>query len=232
MKYISIDLETTGLDPERFRILSIGAIIEDTTDPKSFEEIPKFHVGILQKEVIGSLFAIDMNRDLISTISKYQNAKTEEEKFSIEQKTGMKFLEQDEAIMEFFRFLWDHMMTGLKSREIESLFTGDLPRQIVNGKIYPSPYEGMSITHLNVAGKNFGTFDKLFLEKIPLWNLLFKIRHRIIDPSILFVDWNSDSSLPQLSRCKERAGIKGEVTHNALEDAWDVIQLLRTKYQK
>jgi hypothetical protein len=33
-----------------------------------------------------------------------------------------------------------------------------------------------------------------------------------------------------LDKCKERAKIQGEVTHDALEDAWDVIELLRTQY--
>ena len=36
-----------------------------------------------------------------------------------------------------------------------------------------------------------------------------------------------DERLPDLLTCKERAGIKGKVTHKAIEDAWDVIELLR-----
>ena len=43
-------------------------------------------------------------------------------------------------------------------------------------------------------------------------------------------DWNEDESLPSLIKCKERANIEGIVTHNALEDAWDVIELLRKHY--
>ena len=83
---------------------------------------------------------------------------------------------------------------------------------------------------INVAGKNFGTFDKLFLEQLPWWQKLIRVRSRILDPSILFCDWNEDDSLPSLIRCKERANIEGIVTHNALEDAWDVIELLRKHY--
>jgi hypothetical protein len=44
------------------------------------------------------------------------------------------------------------------------------------------------------------------------------------------VDWNNDKSLPNLTTCKERAGIEGVVTHDALEDAWDVIEVLRKFY--
>jgi hypothetical protein len=83
---------------------------------------------------------------------------------------------------------------------------------------------------INVAGKNFGTFDKLFLQELPWWQKLIRTRSRILDPAILFCDWNNDESLPSLTKCKERASIEGIVTHNALEDAWDVIELLRKNY--
>lgn len=88
-------------------------------------------------------------------------------------------------------------------------------------------YNSVKIT---VAGKNFSTFDKLFLEKLPEWNKYFKIHQRVIDPAILFTDWENDEELPNLTKCKQRASIKGEVIHHALADSWDVIQVLRTKY--
>jgi hypothetical protein len=47
---------------------------------------------------------------------------------------------------------------------------------------------------------------------------------------VLFVDWKNDESLPGLSDCKKRAGLSEVVTHNALEDAWDVVELFRKKY--
>jgi hypothetical protein len=56
------------------------------------------------------------------------------------------------------------------------------------------------------------------------------MRQRVIDPAILMVDWKNDESLPNLKVCKERADIEGIVTHNALEDAWDVIEVLRKFY--
>jgi hypothetical protein len=83
---------------------------------------------------------------------------------------------------------------------------------------------------INVAGKNFASFDKHFIERLPRWKQLIRIRQRIIDPAVIFTDWKNDDSLPSLNKCKERAKIQGEVTHDALEDAWDVIELLRTQY--
>lgn len=76
----------------------------------------------------------------------------------------------------------------------------------------------------------YGDLRMAVLEKLPWFKKLIKIRQRIIDPAILFCDWKNDETLPNLQECKNRGKIGGVVTHNALEDAWDVIELLRTKY--
>ena len=47
---------------------------------------------------------------------------------------------------------------------------------------------------------------------------------------MLFVNWINDRQLPNLSDCKKRANLNGVVSHDAIDDAWDVIQLLRTEY--
>jgi hypothetical protein len=102
--------------------------------------------------------------------------------------------------------------------------------KIENGKSYPALTSKTKPVSINVAGKNFASFDKLFLERLPRWQQVIRIRQRMIDPSVIFTNWKDDDTLPNLQTCKERAKIEGIVTHNALEDAWDVIQLLRTQY--
>lgn len=224
MKYVSIDIETTGLDPEKCDILSIGAVIEDTNNPLPLDQLPSFHVAIKRENISGSMFAINMNRELIETIVNYQSTKDDNEKSEIIKKTGMKFLYEDEVAIDFYYFLYKNgLMNDNGSNRIytQHPIYGEVPS--INQKSIPSD-------HLNVAGKNFGTFDKLFLERLPRWKQLIKMRTRILDPAILFVDWKSDESLPGLNLCKVRSEIKGEVTHNALEDAIDVVAVLRTKY--
>jgi oligoribonuclease (3'-5' exoribonuclease) len=84
---------------------------------------------------------------------------------------------------------------------------------------------------ITIAGKNVIGFDKRMLEKVPHFFDKVQFRHKAIDPGILY--WNPliDNQLPSLEDCKKRAGLeKIEVSHNALEDAWDVIQVLRPKY--
>jgi oligoribonuclease len=224
MKYVSIDIETTGLDPENNQILSVAAIIEDTNNPLPFDEVPKFHVAIKRENISGSMFAINMNRDLVESIVHYQTAKDQDEKNDLVHMTGMLFMEEEEVVESLYQFLYRN---GLVDVDPEYL---SKTSKLVNGIRYPMLTSNMQKVHITCAGKNFGTFDKLFLEKLPRWKQVFRIRQRILDPSVLFVDWKNDESLPGLSDCKKRAGLSEVVTHNALEDAWDVIELFRKKY--
>lgn len=226
MIYISLDTETTGLNPETCQLLSFGAIVEDTEKKLPFEEIPKFHCAILrgEREVLqGELYALNMNRDLIEKITMYATARDQDEKNDLVHMTGMQFLREEEVAKAFFHFLID---AGAITPEFD--YTKTI--EVVNGKTYPALTTKMKPFHLNVAGKNFHSGDQSYIERLPRWKQIFRIRHRHIDPSVLFVDWKNDESMPSLSKCKERAKIDGIVTHDALEDAWDVVQLLRTQY--
>ena len=93
------------------------------------------------------------------------------------------------------------------------------------------PNKDKSVT-INVAGKNFASFDALFLKKIPKWSKRIRFSQRILDPGILYVNWREDERLPSLSDCKERAGLSTNVTHKAIEDAMDVVEVLRKQYSK
>jgi hypothetical protein len=225
MIYLSIDIETTSTDPEKHQILSIGVIVEQTTKKLPFDKIPKFHCAIVREEIVGGLFALNLNRDLIQTINSW-NTSSDEVKRDLERGLDMIFCKEDEVVGHLFRFLYRHNVLdkSLYERSINTKV------EIVDGFSYPSLRSNIAKSHLTVAGKNFGTFDKLFLEKLPRWNQVFKIRQRIIDPTILFTDWENDEALPNLTTCKERAKTGGAVTHDAIQDAWDVIELMRTQY--
>ena len=227
MRYVSIDIETSGLDPEKNKVLSIGAIIEDTENPLPFLECPRFNVIILQNEIVGSPRAISMNQSIISAMGNYlEGSKETREKLLLAESCkydgGYQYREQDEVVAAFYRFLFANGY-GYE------LGPGDVVNTI-DGIEYPAIGGKTKPITINVAGKNFGTFDKLFLQQLPWWQKLIRVRQRILDPGILFVDWKNDESIPSLFTCKERAGVEGIVTHNALEDAWDVIELLRKKY--
>lgn len=223
MKYLSIDIETTGLDTVNDQILSIGAVIEDTNQPKNFEDIPKFHGVIKRNRIEGGLYAINLNRDLLETMNQYACTEDQSERDDIVNFTGMQFYDEKEIVEDFYYWLAENGMV-----DIDTPNGGYIT--VRNGKTLPAITNKTKPIHITAAGKNFATFDKLFLERLPRWKQLIKIRQRILDPSILFVDWKNDESLPSLPLCKKRAGFDEHVSHNALEDAWDVVELLRKEY--
>jgi hypothetical protein len=221
MIYVSIDIETTGLDPLSNNVLSIGAIIEDTSKKLPYNECPKFNAIVLNKQLQGSPRAITMNKEVISMIGDYLEG-TDEVRTILNNNSGYKFYEEEEVVKEFYRFLFANGFAY-------ELGPGDFANTIHNVE-YPAIGGKTKPITINVAGKNFGTFDKLFLAELPWWQKLIRTRQRVLDPAILMVDWVNDTSLPNLETCKFRADIQGVVTHNALEDAWDVIEVLRKFY--
>jgi hypothetical protein len=225
MRYVSVDIETTGLDPVNDQILSIGAVIEDTNNILPIEDLPQIHIVIMHERINGSLFAINMHKNLIADMIKYQSLKFDDDKAEYSLKTKTKYVKEDEAVEALFMFMFDN---GFRPDKFNYL--KNIQYQTVNGKKYPVLNKSITKMYFNIAGKNFGTFDKLFLEKLPKWKLCFSPRSRLIDPALYFVDWKNDDTLPGLELCKDRAGCAGAVAHNAVEDAIDVIKVLRTQY--
>jgi oligoribonuclease len=222
MVYVSIDIETSGLDHEKNKVLSIGAIIEDTEKKLPYEDCPKFNAIVLQNEIVGSPRAITMNKEIIAMIGEYLEG-TDETRHLMNTHSDYSFYESDDVVKQFYYWLETN---GLGYGLMNSGHYG----KAQDGKWLPLINSATKPITLNVAGKNFGTFDKLFLQQLPWWQKLIRTRQRVIDPAILMVDWKNDTSLPNLTTCKERAGVSGIVTHNALEDAWDVIEVLRKFY--
>lgn len=224
MKYASIDIETTGVDNENSQTLSIGIVIEDSNNVLPVEELPTLEIAIIRERLTGEIFGLNMNRDLISDILSYKLAKTDDERIAIVEATGREYLQEEEVVERIFHFMYEHgALDGGQSAAAGKV-------KVVNGKTYPMLISNMKPYYFNAAGKNFATFDQKFLERLPRWKQVFKIRSRVLDPGILFVDWKNDESIPSLQTCKERAGVTGIVTHNALEDAIDVVLCLRKQY--
>ncbi len=221
MKYVSIDIETSGLDPENNQVLSIGAVIEDTTKKLSFSEIPKFHAIILQRQISGSPRALTMNEKIVRLMGEYLDGDKDKR---AELSQIIDFYDEDEVASAFFDFLWKN---GPGYSLIDQM---DKTIRVIDGVTYPLINGKTKPILINVAGKNFGTFDNVFLKKLPWWQKLIIAKQRIMDPAMLFLDWKTDEELPSLNICKSRAGISGNVTHDALEDAYDVVSVLRKFY--
>lgn len=78
-----------------------------------------------------------------------------------------------------------------------------------------------------VAGKNYNAFDRQFLHEFYSWDMNIKEHRRVLDPTLFYVDWEDDITPPSLSICLNRADLDDEVSHDAIEDARDVIRLIR-----
>ena len=81
---------------------------------------------------------------------------------------------------------------------------------------------------INAAGKNFAAFDLRFLKSKTDLLKHVNIRSRILDPGILFLN-KDDNSIPGMAECKKRCGLNEFISHEAKDDAIDVIMLLREK---
>jgi len=211
MRYVSIDIETTGIDSEKNQILEFAAIIEDTKNPKSYEESKKYRRIIIaaNDEYMFSAVAAKMNAKLMATIADI--------------KSGIKIP------LENSPFLTEHALT------IEELFADFRLWLLANG----FKENASGVVEIVAAGKNFASFDKRFLENVgrnPYDNIGslgtngIKFHYRSLDPSLKFIDWETDEVPPSTDLCKKRVNLRGPVTHEALSDAWDVILLLRVNY--
>ena len=63
MIFISIDIETTGLDPQTCQILEVGAVFVDTST--DMDNLPTFERILYHPVIYGEPFAINMNIDII-----------------------------------------------------------------------------------------------------------------------------------------------------------------------
>lgn len=192
MRYVSIDIETTGLNPETDQILEFGAVIDDTLRPDvPVEELPTFRKVIRSDRLSGTPMAIAINASLINFIASVEKPE-ENELFCLPKDLGF----------EFFVWLRGH---GFKIKNNS------------NAAFVP-------------AGKNYAGFDSRFLNKIPHWNTYLTPCHRTLDPAILYFDPLKDEKPPSLYECLERAGFDATVKHTAVDDARDVVRLLRHKF--
>jgi DNA polymerase III alpha subunit (gram-positive type) len=67
LKYVSIDIETTGLNPDTCQVLELGAVIEDWISP--IDKLPTFRRILFNKPIVGEPFALALNANLLKLIA-------------------------------------------------------------------------------------------------------------------------------------------------------------------
>jgi DNA polymerase III epsilon subunit-like protein len=191
-RYLSVDIETTGLDPETCDILEFGAVI-DTISPDGatvpVEQLPSFHAYLARDSYRGEPYALSMHPAIFRRIAVRQE--------------GFRYLAPERLGFEFRNWLIDQG--------------------------FPLP-EGKTRVKVQCAGKNFAGFDRAFLAKLDGFLDYIELAHRSFDPGTLYFDPRTDKAIPSTEECLKRAGLDATVAHTAVEDARNVVRLLRYKW--
>lgn len=184
MKYLSLDIETTCISPQRPQnILQCAMVFEDTNNPEPINNLPHLNCYIKHDVISGTAYALGMNGWILDIISGRKPSTSRYPVVSLE-----------EFIYSAHSFL--------------------------------DQYFGEQ--KITVAGKNVAGFDIPFLPSC----ISKRFHHRVMDPAMLHIDWTAETT-PSLGEIKSKAGWLGEkVAHDALEDARDVIRVLRLSYAK
>jgi DNA polymerase III epsilon subunit-like protein len=74
MTYVSVDIETTGLNPENCQVLEIGAVIDDGVTP--IEDCPTFHCYVDHVLILGEPFAVSMHPMILRRIATHEEGYT------------------------------------------------------------------------------------------------------------------------------------------------------------
>jgi oligoribonuclease len=189
MKYLSLDIETTGLDWEKCQILQIAGIIEDTDKKLPRSECPQFNLFVKHNVYVGEAYALHLNGWILEKLHTGNFL------------PGETMLQSEQVATCIYKFCREY---GLLDKHDSRIVA---------------------------AGKNFSGFDKNFIKRLHLSEVL-DFHQRVLDPTTPYMNWKEDSVPPSLETCLLRAGIPKSITHKADDDAWDVIQVLRTLYDK
>lgn len=75
LRYCAIDLETTGLDPERCQVIELAAVVE-TDWQCPVEELPFIRFLVSHDEIRGQPFALNMNARILEELAKPFESRT------------------------------------------------------------------------------------------------------------------------------------------------------------
>ena len=69
MRYVSLDLETSGSDPLRHQVLELAVVVEDTKRLLPLAELPSFRRLLVHPEICGTAGALALNARLLAELA-------------------------------------------------------------------------------------------------------------------------------------------------------------------
>ena len=195
--YISIDIETTGLNRERAEVLEIGVVADDLVSP--IDKLPKKSILIsLPKDDYAEPFALNMNAGIFA-----QLLDPSVPKFNVE--AAFKELYDLTLWVGQICHDWDVKNTDPKWATNKVCFCGK------NAATFDIP-----------VLRNFFLRHGIDQKGVEHW--MKHVHHRVMDVgSMYFPRFGSVPSLVDINKITGRT----EVTHRAMEDAMDVVYAVR-----
>ena len=81
MKYCSIDIETTGLNPKKCDIVEFAAVLDDLSNPQPLDKLPRFQTYFQQPTYTGEPYALGMHPVIFKKIADAWQKRLEENEF-------------------------------------------------------------------------------------------------------------------------------------------------------
>lgn len=190
MRYVALDIETTGLDRKKDKILQLAMVVDEIGgrgDPMAIGDLPTFEGLVYYRRLEGEPAALAMHSEIFRAISRC-------------------------------KFEGDPCEVDLRGREVTTHAAESGLYVAAHHFLKPLAESGPLIA----AGKNVAGFDLPFLPG----DLRSLFHHRTIDVGSVALGWNrrfwSGDKVPGLIDL-----IDPRKAHDALEDARDVVRLLR-----
>lgn len=202
--YVSMDCESTGIEIANVDILQVGAVIDripHDLDPKKLTPLNKLPTFMCYFLPPNGIFKGEPQ-------GLAMNAKILQ---TIADKS--KIIKEDPSKKDLFVH---PQKFGSKFKQWLLKYENELRYE--KDKVYTL-----------VAGKNFDKYDRQLLSVKTDLDKHVIFRGAAIDPGILMLQPGM-KKIPSLFECKEISNVKGIVTHDALDDAFDVIECLRKHY--
>ena len=115
---MSLDIETSGLNPKTCDILQFAAVIDDLSNPRPIEELPKFQTHFSQSTYTGEPYALGMHPAIFKKIADAQQKRIEENEF------GDRFMSIVDLPFALKSFLTGNGFTEEKSGRVKVTIAG------------------------------------------------------------------------------------------------------------
>lgn len=203
MRILSLDLETTGLDPKLHGITEFGAVVTDLFDRNA--PVHRFHRYLNPENYVWSTYCLALHADWIKHML-YRLSKD----YIPDLNHVPICKDMAECQLQFLQWLWTEVNVPVPDEK------GKWSEKLT---LVGKNVEGFDMPFILNKGFNRGMFHRRVIDPGPL----YVQRGDRVPPELAVCKQRAIAS---------GLMIRAEVKHDALEDAMDVVQLLQHVYAR